>query len=229
MRFARLRLFSIVSLLLVLVVTMPLMTGCSAVKQAATHQKIADSAAAAADRIESGLAAAPPGGVVDIEALKALIPIEWHATLDKMVASGTDAVTAAREISVNLREIEQENRRAQEDILTSIENGTDRWTQAQVQVQSAAYAINPAVGLALTVIGLGAGWWKTWQVAKQRGETKGLIEGAAESAEIVNAGRFASTEFNEMFQGEAGKAMKAQLAKSNPIVAATIQAQKLGT
>lgn len=200
--------------------------GCAASTQADTHARVAELSDSAADRIDAGLAALPDGDAdapVNPDAVRSLLPADWQAAFDRLVASGRSAVDAAAEIKRELRVIAFENRAAEAAIRSEIAAGGDRWVLAATQIGAAATGINPAVGPAITLVssfGAGIAAWKG-------GKRKHLAEGARQTAEIVNAGRFADPELNARFKtGTAHDAMRSELAKADPIVAKAVRDTK---
>jgi hypothetical protein len=218
-----LKILALIAVLCWLVLFLATAVGCSAARQADTHAKVAAVSDAAADRIDTGLAALPDdpaAGPVNPDAIRPLLPADWHAAFDRLVASGRSAVEAAAEVAVELRTIAVENRAAEDAIRAEIAAGGDRWVLAATQVGAAAQGINPAVGLAVTVIGALGGL-----VA---GNRRGKAEGARQVAEIVNAGLHVDLSAREAVKsGVAGDAMKTQLGKSSPIVQRVVNATKL--
>jgi hypothetical protein len=199
------------------------MTGCSADGQAQNHDRIADAADSAADTIDAGLAKLPQdpdAAPVNPDAVRGLLPAEWAAAFDALLASGKDAVASAAEISAELRAVEAANRQSAAAIRAEIDAGADAWSLAVTQAQGVATSINPVLGLGVTVVAGIAGMVRTWR--------RGKAEGARQVAEIVNAGRHADPVLNNaIVGGQAGDAMKTALANSDPIVAKAVKATKL--
>lgn len=199
--------------------------GCAAGKQAAAHAKVAAVSDAAADRIESGLAAMPDDpagtGLVNAEAVRALIPAEWHAAFDRLVESGRSAIDAAALVAGELRTVAAENRAAEDAIRAEIAAGRDGWVLAATQLGAAAKGINPAVGLAVTAITAIGGI--------VMGNRRGLREGARQTAEVVNAGIFADPAMRDAVKnGPAGDAMRRVMeTAADGVVAAAILETKL--
>jgi hypothetical protein len=220
---ALLRIVAILAVLCWLALFVSTLTGCSANRQADAHARVAALSDSAADRIDRGLAALPDdpaAGPVNPDAIRPLLPLDWHAAFDRLVASGRSAVEAAAEVSIKLRDIAVENRAAEDAIRAEMAAGADRWVLAATQVGAAAQGIHPAVGLAVTVIGAIGG-----MIA---GNRRGTAEGARQVAEVVNAGLHQDLTVRDAVKtGAAGDAMKTQLGKSSPIVQRVVNTTKL--
>lgn len=221
---AWLRVVAFVALAGWLLTAVAVMGGCQAARQADTHDRVADASASAADKIDAGLTLLATGedggGPVNPDAVRGLLPAEWVAAFDGLVAGGQSAVEVAAEIAAELRAVEAANRASAAAIRAEIDAGADAWTLAVTQAQGVATAINPTLGLGVAIVGGIAGIWQSWR--------RGKAEGARQVAEIVNAGRHADEGLNRAItMGNAGVAMRLAAADSDPIVAATIKATKL--
>ena len=188
-------------------------------KQADIHQGIGNTAESAAVRIETALQTGADLRTLadspDFAAIRNLFP-QVDQIITEANAKGDDLRPVFEQLVVDLRATAGENIR-QADILRAKADDTsltefDRFGAA---VTGGLSAINPIIGSVVGLIVGGVGAWR-----------RGQASGAAQVAAVINKGRTVP-EFNDLFSGQAGVNMAAELAWASKPVQKAVKETKI--